>query len=171
MGYYIIIRGPAGVGKTTIAKGLAEKLGAYYISVDQILKENGLDVIEGKWIPERNFIRANEIALDDAVRVLEKGGMVVFDGNFYHRGQLEHLKVNLPYRHMVFTLEADPDECVRRDSQRAEGIGEKATRAVYGLVTGMQAGKRIETCGRTPEQTEDEIVSLLPEDVRKEASL
>ncbi|MDD4111129.1 MAG: (d)CMP kinase [Clostridia bacterium] len=39
MSYYIIIRGPAGVGKTTIAKNLQDKLGADYISFDEILEK------------------------------------------------------------------------------------------------------------------------------------
>jgi len=47
MSYFIIIRGPAGVGKTTIAKKLAARLGETYISFDKIMREKGLDKIEG----------------------------------------------------------------------------------------------------------------------------
>jgi shikimate kinase len=34
MEYFVIIRGPLGVGKTTIAKRLAKQLNAKYISID-----------------------------------------------------------------------------------------------------------------------------------------
>ena len=172
MGYYIIIRGHAGAGKTTIAKAVAKRLGALYISVDKILKDHGLDVIEYDCISERNFERANEIALKEAVPALEKGGTVVFDGNFYHLSQLKHLKRNLPHRHMVFMLKASLEECVKRDRERAQGkIGEDAIRAVYGLVESVQEGEHIETGGKTEQQVEEKIVSLIPGDVRKQSGL
>ncbi len=163
MGYYIIIRGPAGVGKTTIAKAVAGRLKGHYISIDHILKQNGLDVVEGKWITERNFIKANELALKDAVRMLDRGTMVVLDGNFYHKGQLEHLKMNLPYRHMVFTLKADVHECIKRDKERPDGIGEEAIKAVFILVDCFDAGTAIQTKGKTADQIGKEIVSKLPD--------
>ena len=43
MSYFIIIRGPLGIGKSTIAKALAEILKAEYIAIDKVLEENGLD--------------------------------------------------------------------------------------------------------------------------------
>ena len=42
MGFYIIIRGPAGVGKTTVSKKLAEIYNGHYISIDKIKSERGL---------------------------------------------------------------------------------------------------------------------------------
>ena len=33
----IIIRGPLGVGKSTVAKAIAKKIGGAYISVDEVL--------------------------------------------------------------------------------------------------------------------------------------
>ncbi len=39
MNKIIIIRGPLGVGKTTIAKLLADKIGAQYLSLDKIFKK------------------------------------------------------------------------------------------------------------------------------------
>jgi len=43
MSYYIIIRGPLAVGKSTIAKKLAEILKADYVPFDDLLHEYGLD--------------------------------------------------------------------------------------------------------------------------------
>jgi cytidylate kinase len=37
MSYYVIIRGPAASGKSTIAKRLAKELSAYYIIVSDII--------------------------------------------------------------------------------------------------------------------------------------
>jgi len=36
MSYYVIIRGPLGVGKTTISRSLAKSIGAMVVSIDQI---------------------------------------------------------------------------------------------------------------------------------------
>ena len=40
MNYFIIIRGPLGIGKTTIAKKLKKILKAEYISMDEIVDNN-----------------------------------------------------------------------------------------------------------------------------------
>ncbi len=81
MEYCIIIRGPAGVGKTTIAKELARDLNAHYISFDETMEINKLDTIVGDGIPSKNFIKANEIILD---LIKNKKG-VVLDGCFYRK--------------------------------------------------------------------------------------
>lgn len=81
MSYSIIIRGPLGCGKTTIAKKLAEKINAHYFSIDQILQEHGLDKVDdpdAETIPAKNFIKANEIILPIALRELEQGRVVIF---------------------------------------------------------------------------------------------
>ena len=83
MEYFVIIRGPLGVGKTTIARKLASVLQAEYVSIDSVLEESGLDKIIRNCIPVVNFIKANEIVLSDKKVVSSK--ITVFDGNFYHK--------------------------------------------------------------------------------------
>ena len=46
MSYYVIIRGPAASGKSTIAKKLAKELNAYYIHFDSVLARHKLDIIK-----------------------------------------------------------------------------------------------------------------------------
>ena len=50
MSYYIIIRGPAASGKSTIAKILSEELNAHHIHFDSVLADHNLDMIEGDGI-------------------------------------------------------------------------------------------------------------------------
>ncbi len=65
MNYYIIIRGPLSIGKSTISKKLGDILNADYISIDKILEENKLDNVVGKGIPLENFIKGNNIVIPE----------------------------------------------------------------------------------------------------------
>ena len=74
MAYYVIIRGPLGCGKTTIAKEICARIGAKYFSVDEILSTHDLenDREEG-YISQKSFIKANDILVKLAKPFLEKG--------------------------------------------------------------------------------------------------
>ena len=56
MSYYIIVRGPAGVGKSVVARKLSRNLNAYHVLFDRIMRKNKLDKVRSKCIPESNFI-------------------------------------------------------------------------------------------------------------------
>ncbi len=160
--FSVIIRGPLGVGKTTIARALAQHLGAVYVSVDAVLADNGLDEVEEECIPVRNFVRANELVAPQVTNTLADGVPVVFDGNFYHEGQITHLLKTVPGAHYVFTLQAPLDVCIARDSQRARVYGEDAAAAVHYLVSRVDYGTSIDTTGKTTEDVLEEIIALLP---------
>jgi predicted kinase len=156
---YIVIRGPLGVGKTTIAKALARRLNGLYISIDDVLAENGLDIVdEGEpCIPAKNFITAQNLVLSKAKDGLKRGRPVIFDGNFYHHEQLTHLAEALPPDGIVVTLTAPLSVCIARDARRAHTYGEGAAAAVHWLVSRVEAGIVIETEGMTVEETVAEI--------------
>lgn len=163
MSYCIIIRGPLGVGKTTVARALARRIRAVYISIDGLLAEHGLDQVEeGKYIPVENFIKANELAMPDAKARLSAGDMVIFDGNFYYQEPIEHLIQHLPGECYAFTLKAPLTTCITRDSQRARVYGEGAATAVYNLVSRFDYGINIDTDGKTAAQVVQDIVAYLP---------
>ena len=129
MAQCIIIRGPAGAGKTTIAKLLAKKLDAEYISLDDILHEKDLDHVEGICIKEENFLRVNEVVIPRMNALMRKGRNVVLDGNFYHKNHLKELIKASEFPVQVFTLKADVEECIARDSGRKAktGLGRKTS--------------------------------------------
>ncbi|MBI4919209.1 AAA family ATPase [archaeon] len=159
MTFYIIIRGPLGVGKSSISKKLAEELNAEYVSIDEVLSENGLD--KGDDIPEKNFIKANELIIPKARELLSKGTPVVFDGNFYFYHQISNLIENLEGQHYVFTLQASLGTCLRRDELREMKCGELAAKAVYTLVSRVIYGKSVNTENKSIEQVVKEIKEQL----------
>ncbi|MFA4819473.1 MAG: AAA family ATPase [Candidatus Aenigmatarchaeota archaeon] len=160
MSYYIIIRGPAGVGKTEISKRLAKRIKGYHISMDVILHKNKLDTVKGRCILKENFLKANKLTIPLAIKKLEKGRIVIFDGCFYHKTQIIHLTKNLPYHHFIFTLKANVEECIRRDVKR-KSIGEKSIKAVHKLMS-FDYGTVINTDKKTPERTLQKIIFCLP---------
>jgi len=155
MSYYVIIRGPAAGGKTTIAKLLSNKLQAHYISFDEIRVNHKIG------LSESDRIKANNIAIPEAKQFLEKGTTVIFDGVFYHKSQLEHLEKHLPHKHFTFSLTATVDECKKRHEHRESEISENSVKAVHRLVSEFDCGIEIDTMGDAPEDTLKKIMDHL----------
>lgn len=157
----IIIRGPLGVGKTTVARKLAAKLNAHYISIDSVLEENHLDQAEEDGIPLKNFITGNGLVLPEIRAALEGGRPVIIDGCFYHKEQIDHFIQNIQAPSFVFTLKAPLEVCIERDKDREKSYGEGAACAVHGMVSKFDYGIVINTENKTPEKTTEEIESNL----------
>jgi predicted kinase len=160
MAFFVVIRGPLGVGKTSVAGRLAETIGAEHILIDQILDERGLEEWDEDCISLKSFLRANEFAAVMAQGCLAKGTPVIFDGNFYWETQIEDLIDRLDYRHYVFTLRAPLSVCIERDSHRDPSYGAEAAREVYAKSTGFQWGIGIDAT-RPIDSVVGEILSRL----------
>ena len=160
MSYFIIIRGPLGIGKSTIARKLSKILNAEYISIDKVLEENNLDKADNNFTPE-DFIKANEIILPQIKKDLANK-VIILDGCFYFKEQIEHLKKNLQFKHFIFNLKAPVEVCIVRDAGRKRVYGEKAAREVYELVSKFSLGINIDTENKTENQVIREILSFLP---------
>ena len=159
--FFIIIRGPAGIGKSTIAKELSKILKARYITFDKVMSKYKLDTIEGDGISTKNFIKANNLVLNKALNSLKKNDIVIFDGCFYRKEQVEHLLKNLPYKSYIFSLKAPIDICVSRNRTRSKDMTETAIHEVHNLVSKHECGIAIETKNKTKEQIVQEILSYL----------
>jgi len=163
MAHCIIIRGPAGIGKTTIAKLLAKDLDAEYISLDDILHEKDLDHVEGICIKEENFLRVNDVVIPKMNALMRKGKNVILDGNFYHKNHLKELIRASEFPVQVFTLKAKVDDCISRDSARTgeDKIGEKNIRQVHALVSKWDYGTAIDIGKKSAKETAAEILRKL----------
>ena len=162
MAFYIIIRGPAGVGKTTVSKKLSKKLKAHYISFDSLLKKHKLDYILGRpCIPPHNFIKINKIVAPESKKRLEKGQILIFEGTCYHKSTIKDLIQRLSFKHFIFTLKADREECVKRDKKR-KSMGKKRIYDVHKLVTKFDTGIIINTNNKSTLKIVKEIQSHLP---------
>ncbi|HKN07331.1 MAG TPA: ATP-binding protein [Thermoplasmata archaeon] len=161
MVFYVVIRGPLGVGKSTVAESLAKRIAAEHISIDRILDEHGLEEWDGGYISQKSFLRANARAIEQARVFLEQGTPVIFDGNFYWKSQIEDLLIQLDYRHFVFTLKAPLGVCIERDSGRKPPHGMEAARDVYAKVAEFDYGTLLDAT-RPVGSMVREIISQLP---------
>jgi predicted kinase len=148
MAYYLIIRGPLGCGKSTIARRLAARLKAHYVGIDRVLDEHLLtEDCEDGYISQKSFKRANKIVTPVVVATLRTGIPVILDGNFYWRSQIDDLVDYLGYPHQIFTLTAPLEACIERDKNRSRTHGEDATRAVYAKSASLECGILVDaTC-------------------------
>lgn len=164
MSYYIIIRGPLGIGKTTVSKHLSKKLNAKHIEMDTVLKEHHLDTIppNAPCIPVNQFIKANQIVLSEAIELLEKTTVVIFDACFYHKEVIDNLVQHLPYKHYIFTLKAPLHVCIQRDCGREHPCGKDAATAVHALVSKFDCGMNIDVTNDINQSVET-IIKNLPQ--------
>ena len=162
MTFFVIIRGPLGCGKTTVAKRLSKNINAKYFSVDQVLEEKNLDKDwEQGYISQKSFKKANEIMVELTKKILERGNPVVFDGNFYWKSQIKDLINRLDFKNYIFTLNAPLKVCINRDKKRDKTYGEKAVREVYKKSTEFDYGIKIDVT-RPVKECIDEILNYLP---------
>ncbi len=177
MRYCVVIRGPLGVGKTTVSRQLALEVGAECISIDQILEEHGLEEWDADRIALRSFLAANRIAVARASSALARETPVVIEGNFYWNEQLDDLVRNIDGRTLIFTLRAPLEVCIARDAMRPEPregagpragdhLGKDATREVYALAARVDRGVPVDATG-TIQGTVHLIRAHLPIDRRQ----
>lgn len=152
----IVVRGPLGVGKTTVSKILAQNLHGEYISVDQILADNNLS--NGDGIPLESFLKVNQIILDITKKSEKK---FIVDGNFYYREQIEDLKNKFKDDIIFFTLLSGIEKCIERDSKREKALGEDSARYVYMITTQIKEGQEIDNSNLTAEETVERIMEKI----------
>jgi predicted kinase len=157
MSFYLVVRGPLGVGKSTVSAAIARSLGADHVPIDRILEEHDLEEWDDDRISLRSFLRANEFAGDLARGSFARGRPVVFDGCFYWREQLDDLVRRLDVPHLIFTLEAPLSVCAARDRTRplprpegprgGDQLGAEAAAAVFKLVADAPCGTPVDATG------------------------
>ena len=162
MSYFIIVRGPLGIGKSTIAQELTKILGAKYFPIDRILEEYNLtDEKEKGYISQKSFISANKIISPEIQNILALNIPVVIDGNFYWQSQIDDLIKRLNSPNYIFTLKAPLETCIERDRKRNGSHGADAAEAVYRKSTELNCGISIDTQNKTSADVVKEILFSL----------
>ncbi len=125
------------------------------------MKKNKLDIIVRDGISAENFVKANALIISKAIKKLKSNKIVIFDGCFYRKEQLQHLKKNLPFKHYIFSLKASLKDCLARNKTRKKPMTKKAIEDVYKLVSRLKAGIEIDTSNKNIMEVTNEILKHL----------
>ncbi len=98
---------------------------------------------------------------------MNKNKIVIFDGNFYWKSQIEDLVQRLDYPHYVFTLKAPVDVCIERDKMRGETHGAITAQVIHKKVSTFDYGSIIDTEKQTVVQIVDKIFEILKRNKKK----
>ena len=155
----IAVTGTPGVGKTTVSKLLAQKLGYEYVSLKDYAMEKGIGEMKGDEL---------EVEVDELAYNFErdfKGKNVVVDGHLSH-----FLNADL-----VVVLRAHPKLIGERLTERGysrEKVGENVEAELVDviLVEALEENENVvevDTTGKTPEKVVNEILELIEKGVRR----
>lgn len=152
----IIIRGPLGVGKSTVSKLLAKNLNVEYVSLDKVMEDN--DLVGDDGIPLENYLKSNEIIFKLASG--SKNSFII-DGCFYYQEQIDDLKKKFENSVTIFTLTSSVETCIERDSKREEVSGVDSAKFVHMITTKIKAGHEIDNSDLTVQETIDKIMEKI----------
>ena len=148
--HIIVIRGPSGVGKTSVALRLSDYIHAEYFSFDEVMKLHELDADVEGIIPIANFIKANEIIFSEIKTTA--ADVCILDCSLYHKEHLEDIQKRADESCItmsVFTMDASLVVCQKRNStSRTAKPNEKIEKihsAVHALITGIVVPTRDKT--------------------------
>jgi len=155
----IAVTGTPGVGKTTVSRLLAEKLGYEYVSLRGYAIEKGIGEMKGDEL---------EVEVDELAYNFErdfKGKNVVVDGHLSH-----FLNADL-----VVVLRAHPKLIGERLTERGysrEKVGENVEAELVDviLVEALEENENVievDMTGKTPEEVVNEILELIEKGVKK----
>ncbi|WP_456422739.1 adenylate kinase family protein [Thermococcus sp.] len=158
----IAITGTPGVGKTTVSKLLAQRLGYEYVNLRDYAIEKGIGELKGEL----------EVEVDELAYNFErdfKGKDVIVDGHLGH-----FLKADV-----VVVLRAHPRLIGERLKDRGyprEKIGENVEAELVDviLVEALEENERVlevDTTGKTPEEVVNEILELIETGVKKRVGI
>ncbi|ASJ02503.1 kinase [Thermococcus profundus] len=159
----IAVTGTPGVGKTTVSKLLAERLGYEYVNLRDYAVERGIGEMKGDEL---------EVEVDELAYNFErdfKGKNVVADGHLSH-----FLNADL-----VIVLRANPKLIAERLKERGysrEKLGENVEAELVDviLVEALEENENVievDTTGKTPEEVVEEILDLIRKGVKKRVGI
>lgn len=116
----ILIYGPAGSGKSTQGRMLAEKMGRTWLSAGQLIRDSHrFDeyTSKGTMIPEDILV---DLLWENMEAVFKEGGEVIFDGQPGSVEQVEMLKERGVFSHTEFVvlLKVPEEELLKRLAER-----------------------------------------------------
>ncbi len=155
----ISVTGTPGVGKTTLSKLLAKRLGYEYVSIKEFAVEKGIGTKVG------NELEIDVEKLAEAMSREFRGKNVIIDGHLSHFVPAD----------LVIVLRAHPRLIAERLKERGypeEKLAENIEAEFVDVVLVEAIGENenvleIDTSGKEPEEVLDEVLSLIHAGIRR----
>ncbi|MCW4025066.1 MAG: adenylate kinase family protein [Candidatus Bathyarchaeota archaeon] len=160
----ILLSGTPCTGKTTLAKHLAQKLGAQYINLTEYAKTNDLILEED---PERKSLIVNEKRMRQKLtQTIQESpnGTIIIDGHFAQAVVPKKLATH------VFVLRRNPKElkqfmtkCSFSEKKLQENLSAEILDVCLVEAIRLQKGKvcEVDATGKTVEALADEVMDVL----------
>ena len=159
----VILRGPSGVGKSTISRHIQEKLGANWTVIDVDKLKHYMPLKEGKTNRGERTEIAHDVSRYFAKRMYEKGYDVILEEMYrqeHNDALVDFLKTN-SMRYLKVFLSAPIEDLIRRSREREKDVPEEETRRFYAETQPLQDDFVIDTSKYSSEQAADLIISKL----------
>jgi len=119
----VVVCGLPGVGKTTVARAVVDRIDAVHVRTDEVRK----DILEDPQYSDEEKRRVYDAVFDRAREGLDSGPPVVVDGTFskpvYRETSLD-LAADLGVPYHLLKVECDPDVVEERIREREEGYSD-----------------------------------------------
>ena len=158
---YIIIRGPAGVGKSTLRKNLIKwfrnkKIKVRAFSPGALRKRYKLN------FSLRNKLKADNFYISKAKNLINKNYVIVFDEVYYYKQQISNFNKKLG-KPIIISLKASLENILERNNKRKvkKKLPTKTIIEVYNLDKLFKIGNIINTENKSEKQILKEVIKII----------
>ncbi|WFO75453.1 adenylate kinase family protein [Desulfurococcaceae archaeon MEX13E-LK6-19] len=162
MGKVIVVMGTPGTGKTTLAKMLAEKLGAVHIDLSELVLKEGLYTDYDEEVA--SFVIDEEALVRRVKEIIENNKLVIIDS---HYGEI----IPREYVEKVIVLRTDPEVLEERLKKKGwwwDKIRENIEAEILSVCThnaiqvfGEDKVYEIDTSNKSPEEILEEALKII----------
>ena len=155
----ILLRGPAGVGKSTIGKQLQEQLSGNWANLD-------IDLFKHMISKDSSAFRsdtAHDVALYFIEKLLQSSVNIIAEEIFKEPFYKQTLELFEKYDYQILTvfLTAPVDTVVQRDAGRAKNKGEDIIKGLHSEIVSLNEKLVIDTSQNTIQEIADQIKAEL----------
>ena len=165
MNYVVILRGPSGVGKSTISHIIQEKLGLNWTAIDVDKFKHYMPMKEGQSNRVERSRISHDVSKFFAKQMYEKGYNVILEEMYkkdYNDSLLEFLHTN-DMRYLKVFLSAPIEQVLERAKNREKEVPDHEIRRHFSEVEAYPDDFVLDTTRYSREEIADRIIAKLKE--------
>jgi len=159
--FVVILRGPSGVGKSTISSIIQEKLGSNWTVIDVDKFKHYMPLKEDKSNRAERTEIAHDVGNYFAKAMYDKGYNVILEEMYRqrHNDQLVQFLTSNNMSYVKVFLSAPLDALIQRSKEREKNVPEEETRRFYEEAQPLPEDLVIDTSTYSSEQAADMIIA------------